>query len=426
MLVHHNSQLIDSHGTSLGRVHGWAPDWCAVHEFMEGSPWRFPQGFAITFRRELLMFSDLRRTSVDFFNGTEKFAHDQWIYLLAWCMGRLASVGEILADYRQHATNSYGLTHSSRGGWHRLASQFDKLVDFSRYSVVCDRMASILREAGAMASERHLQERANLAADRFGELAVFYERRGVAYASSSPLRRLLAWSSLASAGGYGRQAFWSFGRREALRDFLLGVCLGRLRNQSGSRSLPGLVAPNQSVDSASGVLPVVTRMFADVSTIIPTHNRPDMLRQAIAAELGQTLPPREVIVVDNGAKSETEDVIRDFGNQVVLIRSPGSSRDASRNLGVDRATSSWISLLDDDDYHLPEFLAATGEIMRDGRADLIVTDQQPFDENGCRSGTGFANMPSGYWDGVKPPGTPEPWSFVDKFPLERLPRPEPL
>ena len=156
----------------------------------------------------------------------------------------------------------------------------------------------------------------------------------------------------------------------------------------------------------------------DVSVVIPTHDRPELLRQAIAAELAQIVRPREIIVVDNGKSSQSKMITSEFGDAVIYIRAPGQGRDASRNIGIERAGSSWISLIDDDDYHLPGFLASVEEVMQDGRANLIITDQQWFDSSGPRRSTGFQGMPEGYWTGVGRPA--EAWSFVGNFPVERL------
>ena len=162
----------------------------------------------------------------------------------------------------------------------------------------------------------------------------------------------------------------------------------------------------------------MSELTLDVSTVVPTHDRPEMLRQAIAAELAQTVRPREIIVVDNGKSAQAQTIASEFGDAVTYVRAADKGRDASRNLGIERATSAWISLLDDDDYHLPGFLASVEEVVRDGRADVIITDQQWFDSDGPRKSTGFRGMPTGYWQGVGSPA--EPWSFVDKFPVERL------
>ncbi len=156
----------------------------------------------------------------------------------------------------------------------------------------------------------------------------------------------------------------------------------------------------------------------DVSVVIPTHDRPGMLRQAVAAELAQTVRPREIIVVDNGTSARSREIASEFGDAVIYVRAADKGRDASRNLGIERATSTWISLLDDDDYHLPGFLASIAEVIGDARVNIIITDQQWFDSHGPRRSTGFQGMPSGYWDDIGSPA--EPWSFIDKFPVERL------
>lgn len=95
---------------------------------------------------------------------------------------------------------------------------------------------------------------------------------------------------------------------------------------------------------------------ADVSVVIPTHNRPDACRGAILSALGQTRPPREVLVVVDGADTATYAGLEEaIGDARVRVLRPGLQQGPSgvRNLGVAEATSACVAFLDDDDFWLP-------------------------------------------------------------------------
>ena len=96
--------------------------------------------------------------------------------------------------------------------------------------------------------------------------------------------------------------------------------------------------------------------IADVTVVIPSHNRPEACRGAILSALGQTLPPREVLVVVDGvdidAYAPLEARIDD--SRIRVLR-PGVRLGPSgvRNLGAVEATSRCVAFLDDDDVWLP-------------------------------------------------------------------------
>ena len=175
-----------------------------------------------------------------------------------------------------------------------------------------------------------------------------------------------------------------------------------------------MVADLDATDKAQG------QRIADVSVVIPTFNRPDLLREAIEAELAQSVQPREIIVVDNGTNNDTRVLAEGFGDSIIYVSKPGVGRDSARNIGIRLATSTWVSLLDDDDYHNPAFLASVFDVIEDGRADVVMTDHRPFDAAGPRDKTIFQDMPTGYWNGIPQPVASEAWTFVDKFPVQRF------
>ncbi|MEJ0059757.1 MAG: glycosyltransferase family 2 protein [Terricaulis sp.] len=90
-----------------------------------------------------------------------------------------------------------------------------------------------------------------------------------------------------------------------------------------------------------------------VSVIVPTRERPAMLRNALAsirALEGDDLT-FEILVGDNGKLPETRLVAEEFGAIYLTIKESGSS--ASRNAGLRAATSEYFTFLDDDDVWLP-------------------------------------------------------------------------
>ncbi len=95
-----------------------------------------------------------------------------------------------------------------------------------------------------------------------------------------------------------------------------------------------------------------------VSVVLPTHDRLDFLREAVASILAQTLADWELIVVDDGSRDGSVAWLESLGDpRIVVIAQPHSGNPAAlRNLGVERAQSPWIAFLDSDDLWAPEKL----------------------------------------------------------------------
>ena len=97
-------------------------------------------------------------------------------------------------------------------------------------------------------------------------------------------------------------------------------------------------------------------MTPDLTAVICTYNRPDLLRRALAAVDAQTYPgPIETIVVFDKSDPDTS-LERDSGNRIVRTmrntRSPGLP--GARNTGFEAASAPVIALCDDDDAWGPE------------------------------------------------------------------------
>lgn len=131
-----------------------------------------------------------------------------------------------------------------------------------------------------------------------------------------------------------------------------------------------------------------------ISVAIPTRERPELLRRALASAFAQTYRQIEVVVVVDGPDEPTEELLRGVDDPrlrwMVSRESVGGSE--ARNQAVRAAKGQWVAFLDDDDEWLPAklerqlALLATVEgpavascriITRTPRADFVGPDRAP-------------------------------------------------
>lgn len=86
-----------------------------------------------------------------------------------------------------------------------------------------------------------------------------------------------------------------------------------------------------------------------VSVVIPTHNRLDLLRRALHSVQAQTLSPLETIVIDDGSTDGSQDSLAQEFPTVQWIAQSNHGVSHARNQGIKQAQGEWIALLDSDD-----------------------------------------------------------------------------
>lgn len=97
-----------------------------------------------------------------------------------------------------------------------------------------------------------------------------------------------------------------------------------------------------------------------VSVYMPTHNRPELLKRAIASVQSQTYPVTELIVVDDGSSDNTWELLNELKGQdpklVIIKHDTPRGACAARNSAIRVAKGEFITGLDDDDEFLPEHI----------------------------------------------------------------------
>lgn len=156
-----------------------------------------------------------------------------------------------------------------------------------------------------------------------------------------------------------------------------------------------------------------------VSVIIPVHNRPALLREAVASVLAQTYRPIEIIIVDDGSTDDTPAVADALAgqrpNEIRVIHQANGGPGLAREAGRTAAEGEFIQYLDSDDVLLPEKFALQVAGLRENpqcgvsygftrhrRADGRV-DGNPWKQTGKRYETMFPSfLQSRWWDTPTP------------------------
>lgn len=114
--------------------------------------------------------------------------------------------------------------------------------------------------------------------------------------------------------------------------------------------------------------------MSTVSVVVPTYNRAELLQQTIQSILAQTVPPLEIIAVDDGSTDHTPDVCAGFGEPIRYLRQENQGLSMARNAGIRAARGDWIAFCDSDDLWRPRKLEVQLAALDSTGAGWSVTD----------------------------------------------------
>lgn len=122
-----------------------------------------------------------------------------------------------------------------------------------------------------------------------------------------------------------------------------------------------------------------------VSIITPAYNAERFITETLDSVLNQTYPHWELLVIDDGSKDSTPEILKryaDKDSRIIPIRQENAGSSAARNNGIRQAKGRYIVLLDADDLWEPAFLEKQLKFMEEKNALLVYSSFKRINERG--------------------------------------------
>lgn len=121
-----------------------------------------------------------------------------------------------------------------------------------------------------------------------------------------------------------------------------------------------------------------------VSIITPVYNGEKYVSQTIESVISQSYPYWEMIIVDDGSKDRSAEIVKKYTAQdsrIKLLSQTNAGSAAARNNGIRHAEGRYIALLDADDLWDSIFLESQLNLMKQKNAEVVCSAYRRIDEN---------------------------------------------
>jgi glycosyltransferase involved in cell wall biosynthesis len=119
------------------------------------------------------------------------------------------------------------------------------------------------------------------------------------------------------------------------------------------------------------------------SIVIPLCNKAEYIFKTIESVFTQTYPDFELIIVDDGSKDNSLDVVRQFKDErIKIIEQENSGVSAARNRGIKEAKYELIALLDGDDWWDQSYLEEMVDLINEYPDVSFYSSQYALVKNG--------------------------------------------
>lgn len=115
-----------------------------------------------------------------------------------------------------------------------------------------------------------------------------------------------------------------------------------------------------------------------VSVIVPVYNVENYIEKCLNTLVNQTIQDIEIIIVNDGSKDNSEDIIKKFieeyPDKIVYLEKENGGLSDARNFGIPYAKGEYIAFLDSDDYVENYMYQEMYELAKKENSDMVECD----------------------------------------------------
>ncbi|GAB49702.1 glycosyltransferase family 2 protein [Mobilicoccus pelagius] len=132
-----------------------------------------------------------------------------------------------------------------------------------------------------------------------------------------------------------------------------------------------------------------------LAVVVPCFDYEDFVGDAIESVLRQSRPYAQVIVVDDGSRDRSLDVIRRYADRIEIIEKANSGLLGACLAGLERVRTEYVHFLDADDTALPDLVETVTPALA-SRPVKVQFALAAIDEDGAPNGSVFPSFAPGY------------------------------
>jgi glycosyltransferase involved in cell wall biosynthesis len=108
-------------------------------------------------------------------------------------------------------------------------------------------------------------------------------------------------------------------------------------------------------------------MNPKITVLVPTFNRANFLAECLESLINQTLPPSQILVVNDGSEDHTLSVIKPYLDRIEYYETNQLGKPSAINYGLKKVSGDYLWIFDDDDVALPSALLRFVEPLEENR-----------------------------------------------------------